>query len=353
MADADEHNVKNEWKKWEVYGNNYFLLSVNYLGTNYQMDAVLTEVPSISMSTEWENSPAATIGEKLDEYLNNDMLQFMSAKNGVGNGGRMVAMDTMTSRIYKGCDTPSFSLKFRVYPGQKIGPYEMRNAKEWMYLLGLTTPINSECGFSLENFTDQVKGAAEAATRIFSAMAGDDKKTKKEKKDDDDDKEKEKKKKADKELTDKLSKMSPTEAEAYWAGRREDSRMVEVDANGQTKGKSDKHVSQVSEQLQKDEVKVSAAITRQNNLDDTGRANSASHSRTYGSHLFRLKILPFIFKKSLIVYVNSWSVTPSREWNTAVSDHYYYDFTLECSLDQVPSAKSWGKIFGIPEGTAW
>ena len=66
-----------------------------------------------------------------------------------------------------------------------------------------------------------------------------------------------------------------------------------------------------------------------------------TNPNVFGACLFGIRLYPWIFKKPLTCYISSWSVTPSKEWNETVKDHYYYDFTLNCSMDQKPCANTW------------
>lgn len=328
---AGNHSLNlNSPERWATYGNNYFILSTN-LGEGVgivNMDGLMTDLPSVGIGSEWENTPAATIGEKLDQYLNNDMLQFLATVNEANDGGKMVAMDCMTSRMYKNCSPPKFDLKFRVYPGQKIGPYPMRSAKEWEMFLALTTPVNSNCGFSLANVIGQVKGAAEGAKNFFKALAdGKDKDGK-----DDDDKTKEDREKK------RLA--------AHDAQRKADQESGGNKIDKGSKNDNWTNDENVKKQQQDFEEKM---MKYQTNAEEGGmgsqnRTNGDKQGSVYGANLFNLTIYPFIYSQPLVVYIDSWSVTPSREWNTDVDDHYYYDFTISCQMDQILSAKSWCAI---------
>lgn len=272
-------NETDTAEKWETYGNNYFVLTcINNEATSkgepLKLDGVMREIPSISMSSEWQETPAAALGDKLNEYLNNPAVQFITAKTAT-NTTRMLSKDAMTSRMFKSGTPPTFEIKFRCYPGQKIGPHHLNTAKEWMLFLSYTTPIGSENGYSVSSTLDQWASAGVGIGKALKSLLGDEE-----------------------EKDANMSKFNASVA------------AVEADNTGKT-------------------------------FSVTG-VNARADHKTYGSHLFTLKILPFIYNE-LCVYISSWTVTPSKEWNNAVNDHYYYDFSITCNMDRVPSAITWLK----------
>ncbi len=313
MSDA---NINSD-AKWQTYGNNYFVLSTNVNGTVMYFDGVLSELPPVGMSTDWQNSPAAEIGEKLEDLLNNDILQFIAANQPDGPGGKMQAMDAMTARIYKGYAPPKFDLKFRCYPGQKIGPHSLRNAGEWKLFLALTTPPNSNCGFSVGKFLDQIADAMASAEAFFSALG--------------------------KEKDDKKQGEESEPAAISSGDLRSRAASSQIGINS---GSTGAPATFTNDAEANDGMKEIEQAIRKYNTSGPGndRAHAANQYKIFGANLFQLKIYPFIYNSPLTVYIDSWSVTPSREWNTDMNDHYYYDFTISCTMDQVLSAKSWLKI---------
>lgn len=314
MSDTNIDSVS----KWETYGNNYFVLSTNVNGTTMRFDGVMSELPAVSMSTEWGNTPTAEIGEKLEDLLNNDLLQFMALNAPEHGSGKMQAMDAMTARMYKGCTPPKFDLKFRCYSGQKIGPHPMRNAGEWKLFLALTTPPNAQCGFSISNVIEQFGGALAGVEAFFSALGRD--------------KDEKKEGEADTPAT-------------------PDSRSLKERAAGSQIGYDEKNTKIGSDftsdtAAQKGMQEIETAIKNYSDNANYGSGRAFGSAKTFGANLFQLKIYPFVFKQPLTVYIDSWSVTPSREWNTDTNDHYYYDFTVSCTMDQVLCAKSWLHIIG-------
>lgn len=274
--------------KYAEYGNNYFMLYTYYPGFKgfLTADGVMQEMPAISMSTEWENSPAASVGEELDKALNNEFLEFCAMKTTNANTPIMRRKDALTSRCYKDTGDISFQLKFRVYPGQKVGTQALTTVQEWLLLLSMTTPINAACSFNVTNAIGTVVKAADGIAAAFKAVK------------------------------DSIS-----------------------GTNTEDKNKN------------KDRQQHDAFILAESTIGDSGTALTSfedadariTNPNVFGACLFGIRLYPWIFKKPLTCYISSWSVTPSKEWNNDryVNDHYYYDFTLNCSMDQKPCANTW------------
>lgn len=68
-----------------------------------------------------------------------------------------------------------------------------------------------------------------------------------------------------------------------------------------------------------------------------------------GARLWRLSLYTFIYKKPLVVLVNSWTCTPSKEMFG--TNHVYYDFEVSCKLDQIASSEKWSQIFNAASST--
>lgn len=275
-----------EIRKFMEYGNNYFSLFTYIPGQDEKIpfvaDGVMTELPPVSFSTEWANSPAASVGEKLDETLNNDFIEFLGMRAADASTPVMRRKDALTTRVYKDAGEMKFQVKFRIYPGQKIGNRQMTNVKEWLLFLSLTTPINAACSFSVSNTFGNIIKTADGIANAF------------------------------KELRD------------YISG---DNNSDDVDPN----------VANVLKAQLGSSTSVDSLYSFQNAAARIANAN------VFGACVFGLRIYPWIFKQALTVYISDWSVEPSKEWNETVNDHYFYDFTLNCELDQKPSANTWAK----------
>ena len=324
MADFD---IQNEDKKWSTYGNNYFKLRTKVGESMVTMDGVMQELPSIGLSSEWEASPAATLGDELEKLANSEFLEFLSQKGGT-DGVHMLNSDQTTSRVYKGGSKLSFELKFRCYPGQKVGPYDLRTAKEWIRLLSLTTPVNSNCGINVNNLLNNVGSALDGVVALFKSLReGDEKEG-----EDDDNKD----------------EIGPTMSEQMKQYKNEDGTLKNTGGNDMLTNAVDNIKDEKDKKdAQAGQTALVAAVDGANGAN-AGLTNDSKLStpKLYGANIFMLRIYPFIFTKEFSVHVNSWSVTPSREYNADMGTHYYYDFSLSCEMDQVPSCPTWAQIFG-------
>lgn len=305
--------VKNVEKKWATYGNNYFVLMTK-VGENFiQMDGVMTELPALSLTADWEASPAATIGDELGKLANSEFVEFLSQKGGT-EGVHMVNSDQMTSRTYKSGSKLSFNLKFRCYPGQKVGPHELRTAREWMSFLSLTTPVNSNCGINVGNLLQSGGAAVDGVVELFKALKDGDETTKKNKDKDD------------------LYIEVKTDEESNKGFLK---GVADNISDDKAKKKAQEGVKAIETAM--DGTKAHASLLSESKL---------GNPRLYGANIFMLRIYPFIFEQRFTVIVKSWSVTPSREWNKDMNDHYFYDFDISVEMDQVPCSATWSKLFG-------
>lgn len=268
------------------YGNNYFTLKCKIKDENQwipiTLKGVLSELPNISMSNNWEESPAHAFGSFLSETLNNDLFEFLSYGQQDSNNPytKQLQFGDFTSRVYKNSEMPSFDLKFRIYTGQKIGSKPMSTAKDWVTILSLTTPINSNNEFSLSETITNIGSTAEGLADTFRNL-----KTKKELK------------------------------------AKEQKEMEEVD------DKINKSVNIINEDsLEEDKLRL-------------------MKNRNFGANVFELKLFPFIYKKPFYIYISNWTVTPSKEYNQTSKDSFYYDFSISCGLDRVLSSNTWDTYF--------
>ena len=71
--------------------------------------------------------------------------------------------------------------------------------------------------------------------------------------------------------------------------------------------------------------------------------SDANQKNFYGAKLWYLKVLPGIFKNPLIVYIDSWGVTYSKEINPDTLEPIWVEFNINCAMDQVASAPIWAK----------
>lgn len=320
-------NVEHYSEKWRVYGNNYFVLRTMVEGNEVKMDGIMQELPALSFSTEWELSPAATLGEKLGELANSEFLEFLAQKGGSNMGTHMVNADQMTSRTYKSGSKLSFDLKFRCYTGQKVGPYKVRTAKEWIRLLSLTTPVNSNCGVNINSAFKNIGAAADGAVNLFKALAGDDEANSS------DDK---------KSIGDDTMSAEKQKAVEEMKRIKAGDEAAKKEASDRLWHATDTQSSEADQKKAKAALKsLETGMMNTNASPGLTNATKLDNPKLYGANIFMLRIYPFFFTKPFSVYIKSWTVTPSREWNNDTRDHYYYDFSIQCEMDQTPSSVTW------------
>lgn len=399
--------VDKKNNKWQTYGNNYFILATQIENTPIEMDGVMQELPALSFSSEWETSPVATIGETFSELANSEFLEFLAQKGDAGRGTHVVNADQMTSRTYKSGSKLSFDIKFRCYPGQKVGSHNTRTAKEWIRFLSLTTPVNSNCGVNIENLVDKVAGAADGLVNLFDALVGSNKdkdetknepnvvvsvmdpivdaasgaldyiskpfskvatlagdfsalisdtithgnlyETRQKEREKAEERRQQQQKEQQAKQQNATTNMASVSREKYKAlldGINSDNPAIKQAADSSGRKFINDAVTKIEDETKQKSARAAIqsletgidAVNGAPSIAGRAASNKIKNPELYGANIFMLRIYPFIFRQAFSVYVSTWSVTPSREWNTLANDHYYYDFSLQVSMDQTPSS---------------
>lgn len=278
------------------YGNNYFELITFDKGLNNGKDngrvtlaGVLKDIPAFNMKATWEPGPAATISDTVKKFMTSPIAEMTTTLG--GRDRAWMNLDEGTDRVYKATSKPTFSLSFKLYTNENIGSKSLTNYRTWIKALSLYTMpsvdakvnINAMANNTLNGLygcADLIGDVVDAAKDAF--QGGEDGKQK------------------DKDLIDKV-----TEA-------------VTVAANTASK----------IIQRRDGEYRV---------------VSDANQKNFYGAKLWYLKILPGIFKNPLIVYIDSWGVTYSKEINPDTLEPIWVEFNINCAMDQVASAPVWAK----------
>ena len=278
------------------YGNNLFELitydpSVNNGkdGGRIKLAGVLKQLPSFSMGSTWEAGPAASLSDIIKGYMCSDMMEKIMA---IGGSDRAwTTVDEGSDRTYKECTVPSFNLEFRLYPGQAIGTTELTSYDTWITALSLfaqpsiASKINiNAIGNNLVNGALQgLDNLKTVGTNILGTIAGGD------------------------------------------ASKNEQADSNMLTDLGNAVGKI-----------------VDDAAVLVTSRDDKNRVEGSCNKKNfYGGKLWKLRILPGLIQKPIIVYIAGWSVTYSKEINFQTGKPIYVDFTINCNLDQVPDAGLW------------
>lgn len=278
------------------YGNNYFELITFDKGLNNGKDngrvtlaGVLKDIPAFNMKATWEPGPAATISDTVKKFMTSPIAEMTTTLG--GRDRAWMNLDEGTDRVYKATSKPTFSLSFKLYTNENIGSKSLTNYRTWIKALSLYTMpsvdakvnINAMANNTLNGLygcADLIGDVVDAAKDAF--QGGEDGKQK------------------DKDLIDKV-----TDA-------------VTVAAN-------------------------TASDIIQRRDGEYRVVSDANQKNFYGAKLWYLKILPGIFKNPLIVYIDSWSVTYSKEINPDTLEPIWVEFNINCAMDQVASAPVWAK----------
>ena len=278
------------------YGNNYFELITFDKGLNNGKDngrvtlaGVLKDIPAFNMKATWEPGPAATISDTVKKFMTSPIAEMTTTLG--GRDRAWMNLDEGTDRVYKSTSKPTFSLSFKLYTNENIGSKSLTNYRTWIKALSLYTMpsvdtkvnINAMANNTLNGLygcADLIGDVVDAAKDAF--QGGEDGKQK------------------DKDLIDKV-----TDA-------------VKVAAN-------------------------TASDIIQRRDGEYRVVSDANQKNFYGAKLWYLKILPGIFKNPLIVYIDSWGVTYSKEINPDTLEPIWVEFNINCAMDQVASAPTWAK----------
>lgn len=278
------------------YGNNYFELITFDKGLNNGKDngrvtlaGVLKDIPAFNMKATWEPGPAATISDTVKKFMCSPIAEMTTTLG--GRDRAWMNLDEGTDRVYKSTSKPTFSLSFKLYTNENIGSKSLTNYRTWIKALSLYTMpsvdakvnINAMANNTLNGLygcADLIGDVVDAAKDAF--QGGEDGKQK------------------DKDLIDKV-------ADAAIA------------------------------------VANTAAEVIQSRDGEYRVASDANQKNFYGAKLWYLKVLPGIFKNPLIVYIDSWGVTYSKEINPDTLEPIWVEFNINCAMDQVASAPIWAK----------
>jgi hypothetical protein len=278
------------------YGNNYFELITFDKGLNNGKDngrvtlaGVLKDIPAFNMKATWEPGPAATISDTVKKFMTSPLAEMTTTLG--GRDRAWMNLDEGTDRVYKSTSKPTFSLSFKLYTNENIGSKSLTNYRTWIKALSLYTMpsvdtkvnINAMANNTLNGLygcADLIGDVVDAAKDAF--QGGEDGKQK------------------DKDLIDKV-------ADAAIA------------------------------------IGNTAAEIIQSRDGEYRVVSDANQKNFYGAKLWYLKILPGIFKNPLIVYIDSWGVTYSKEINPDTLEPIWVEFNINCAMDQVASAPIWAK----------
>ena len=273
---------------YREYGNNFFELTTfdRYLngGKNgyYTLAGVLKEVPSFSMSTTWEKGPASSISDTVKGFMCSSVMEMVTTMG--GHDRSWMNLDEGTDRVYASTGRPSFSLNFKLFTTDTIGSKRLSDWKTWLRALALYALPSIDAKVNIyemgQNVVDGVLG------NIDTFMAG---------------------------------------------------------VNAAKEATTGKDVKETVTNLGTIVANIADQVTGKiAERDGPKRVTSkANANNNYGAKLWKLRILPFIFNKPLIVYISNWGVTYSKEINVKTGEPIWIEFKITCEMDQVASAPVW------------
>lgn len=284
------------------YGNNFFELwtydssckSDKNKNGMVKIAGILKQLPTFTLNSTWEAGPAAALTDIVKSFMCSDLMEMLNAYSGWDRS--WVNVDEGTDRVYASVSQTSFNLEFRVYTNQTIGS---RAFSSW------DTIKNVLALFAQPSIASKVSINAMGNNVVNSVAQGLDK------------------------TMDLLSNARDTVSNNV-----KDSEST-IDALGQS-------VVDV----------MNSAAEMVFSRDDYRRVEGPANDKSfYGGKLWKLRLMPGIFQRPLIVYVPSWSMNISKEINFTTNEPIYVDFTITCQLDQIPNSHTWTYYFDKNVGT--
>lgn len=86
----------------------------SFLDGNNKITGIIEEMPEMSYSTTWGDSPAAVVNEKIKKFTQNKWIKMFAWQN--GDYKLPLLTDSWTQQFPKAAEPLSISMKFRAYP---------------------------------------------------------------------------------------------------------------------------------------------------------------------------------------------------------------------------------------------
>lgn len=282
--ESSEDTISEELLK--EYGNNFFeLYTFDNSVTNgkIRLAGVLKELPQFSMSTNWTQGPAASISDMVKSYMCSDLMEMVTAAGGYDRSWN--ALDEQSDRTYESTQEPSFELNFRVYTTENIGTVGFTTWQNWMKALALFAQPSIASKININaignNVVNGVLGNIDNVTSIAKNVT---------------------------------SMMSDT-------------------------AKRDGVITAIGTGLEKLGNEIGDVTKKRDDINRvSGEANRKNY---YGAKIWKLRLMPGLIQRPIIVYISNWSITYSKEINLDTEEPIYVDFKISCVMDQIPNAGTW------------
>ena len=285
----------------EEYGNNYFELITFDNGLNgnknngqLTLAGVLKEIPSFSMTSQWQPGPAKTMADTVKKFMTSPIVDMATTIG--GRDKAWMNLDEGTDRTYKSTDRPSFDLNFKLFTNETIGTQQLTDYKTWIKALSLYTMPSVDAKLDINGWANNTLNAVFNDISLLSDVVGAAK-------------------------------------DAFSKSDQSDKSIFDKD-----------YLKPVEDALT--EAANTAAGTIASRDGENRVISNINKKNLYGAKLWYLNILPGIFKKPLIVYIDNWSLTYSKEINPNTKLPISIDFKISCKMDQVASAPVWMQYIG-------
>ena len=315
-----------------IYGNNVFELEVE----KTKLFGVLKELPQLSLSSEWQPNAVAHIIDSLKNLQSNTKVQLINSIFGVAQIPWIAGGDA-TTQSYTGCGDATFNLQFRIYSMEAIGPSNLMSGyKRVLAALCLYAPplhtFNADqiLSLSMVNLSRTATALIKALNNMldFSTYKTG--------------------------LTDEpRNKKEVEEINTAWKNGVKD--LYDMGSAADNSAERTKHLKDLA-----DAIKSAADDLQKVLVDETFSKNDKErvdnpvnwYKGYYGGALWHLSVLPGIFSHKIPVYVQSWTVKPSKEIDST-GKAAYMDFTVTCVLDQTKTGNWWANEIYAPEADAY
>lgn len=353
-----------------TYGNNKFYLTTKYQYNNIlesiNFCGLLTEMPTISFKTKWEDSPAKELATKLNELINNEKIN--GIEYSVANGNTIQYQNLQgayTQRMYNGAEPLTFSLSFRAYQNDPFND-KFTNYKDWISKLKQCTAPRSSSMMGFGNTIQNVFKSGEGAVNTicdaysnFKTATGTSE-------------EAQNKMKnlydfcvgfmeSQYKIEDPGQYVENFDSSSYYPLIMKTdldyskinnisfikSVISQIDNDKKTEWDNLKINGGDQNLLEKGLTGFKAIVSGYDTNDifgnDAVRPNNVMNIEgKIGASVWFLDIINGMFSKKFVVYINDWNVKLSRECNKGGS--IYADFTINCKCDRQISKTDFEKI---------
>lgn len=334
-----DHVTSNDFKLLaKQYGNNLFELEVEQT----HLFGVLKELPTLSLTSHWKPNTTSSVINSLKNMSSNTKVQMINSIFGVPQLPWVAGGDA-TTQSYTGCTESQFTLQFRIYSMEAIGPSNMMSGyKRVLAALCLYAPplhtfdADQILSLNMVNFgrtaialTNAVNGTIDYATMKLGL-------------------------KENAEETAESKKLKDAALNG-WQNLSDFGSAAVSAMRADTGAEQSAQVKRMSNAIKDGLTNLQKFLTDERfSQTDLERVNNPLnyYNGIYGGALWHLSILPGVFSHKLPVYVQSWTAKPSKEIDST-GKAAFMDFTVTCVLDQIKTGNWWANEIYAPEADAY